>query len=137
MISFGVIMCAEVCQGAAQRRFTEQNELGKTFAFDRAYPPLRVTIQIWAACRQSHAAYRAGRESIAEVRAELLVAIVQHVPAPFQIARALQRRVTSHLLHPARVRMSGDPADPPDGSLVRYRTGRSKSPGLARWAPQP
>src|SRR5947209_5965210 len=112
MISFGVIMLAEVCQGAAQRGFTEQNELGKTFAFDRAYPPLRVTIQIWAACRQSHAAYTAGRESIAEVRAELLVAIVQHVAAPFQIARTLQRRVTSHLLHPARVRMSGDPADP-------------------------
>jgi len=44
-------MFAEVCQGAAQRGFTEQNELGKTFAFDRAYPPLRVTIQIWAACR--------------------------------------------------------------------------------------
>src|SRR5213083_945837 len=91
MISFGVIMLAEVCQGAAQRGFTEQNELGKTFAFDRAYPPLRVTIQIWAACRQSHAAYPGGRESIAEVRAELLVAIVQHVAAPFQIARTLQR----------------------------------------------
>src|SRR2546422_534714 len=78
MISFGVIMLAEVCQGAAQREFTEQNELGKTFAFARASPPLRVTIQIWAACRQSHTAYPAGRESIAEVRAELLVAIVQH-----------------------------------------------------------
>jgi hypothetical protein len=37
-------MFAEVCQGAAQRGFTEQNELGKTFAFDQAYPPLRVTI---------------------------------------------------------------------------------------------
>src|SRR6267378_2234352 len=98
MISFGVIMCAEVCQGAAQRGFTEQNELGKTFAFDRAYPPLRVTIQIWAACRQSHAAYPAGRESIAEVRAELLVAIVQHVATPFQIARTLQRRIYEPLV---------------------------------------
>src|ERR1700693_1301843 len=106
MISFGVIMCAEVCQGAAQRGFTEQNELGKAFAFDRAYPPLRVTIQIWAACRQSYAAYTSGRESTAEVRAKRLVAIVQQVAAPFQIARTLQRRVTRYLLHPGRVWMS-------------------------------
>src|SRR5438876_10229862 len=104
MISFGVIMLAEVCQGAAQRGFTEQNELGKTVAFDRAYPPLRVTIQIWAACRQSHTAYPAGHGSIAEVRAELLVAIVQHVGAPFQIPRSLERGVRSHLSRSARVR---------------------------------
>src|ERR1700686_100245 len=117
MISFGVIMFAEVCQGAAQRGFTEQNELGKTFAFDRAYPPLRVTIQIWAACRQSHAAYPAGRESIAEVRAELLVGMVQHVAAPFKTARPPQRGVRGHFLHPARLRMSGDPADPSPTAL--------------------
>src|SRR5205807_9882344 len=97
MISFGVIMFAEVCQGAAQRGFTEQNELGKTFAFDRAYPPPRATIQIWAACRQRHAAYPAGRESIAEIRAEPLAATAQHEAAPLQIARLLQRRAPRQL----------------------------------------
>ena len=93
-------MFAEVCQGAAQRGFTEQNELGKTFAFDRAYPPLCVTIQIWAACRQSHAAYPAGRESIAEVRAELLVAIMKHVAILTEVAGCLVDGITSHLGHP-------------------------------------
>ena len=44
--SFGVVMFAEVCQGAAQRGFTKQNELGKTFILDRAYPTLRVGVQI-------------------------------------------------------------------------------------------
>src|SRR5690348_8877172 len=96
MISLGVVMFAEVRQGAAQRGFTEQNEPRKTFALHRPYPSLRKRIQIWAACRQGHAAYTAGRQSIAEVRAELLVAIVQHVAASFQIARIVQRRVASH-----------------------------------------
>jgi len=112
MISFDVIMFAEVRQGATQRGFTEENKLGKTFALDRAYPSLRKGIQIRAACRERHSAYTASCESIAEVRAELLVAIVQHVAASFRITRILQRCVASHLLHPARVRMSVNPADP-------------------------
>jgi hypothetical protein len=41
---FRGVMFAEVCQGAAQRGFPDQNELGKTFALDRAYPTFRVTI---------------------------------------------------------------------------------------------
>ena len=44
--TFGVIMLAEVCQGTTQRGFAEQNELGKTFALDRAYPPLRKRIGV-------------------------------------------------------------------------------------------
>ena len=105
-------MFAEIGQGATQRGFTEQDQLGKTLTLDRAYPTLRKRIQIWAACRQDQAAYTADRESTAEVRAELLVAIAQHVDALFQIASILQRRVASHLLHPGRIRMSCDPAHP-------------------------
>jgi hypothetical protein len=33
MISLGVVMFAEVFQGAAQRSLTKQNEMGKTLAF--------------------------------------------------------------------------------------------------------
>src|SRR5215467_3615070 len=133
MVSFGVVIFAEACQGAAQRGFPEQNELGKTFGLDRAYPSLRVAIQIWTACRQDHAGYTAGRQSIAELRVKLLVAIMQQVAATFQVARLLHRRVASYLLHPARIRMSGDPADPyptalqfdKEQNVVRYQA----SPG--------
>ncbi len=111
MISLSLIMFAEVPKGAAQGGFTEQDQLGKTLALDRANPTFRVTVQIGAAGRQGHAVDPAGREGLAEIRAELRVAIVQHVAAPFQIAHILQRRVASHLLHPVRVRMSSDPGE--------------------------
>ena len=104
-------MFAEVREGPPQRGFAEQDQLGKTLALDRANPTFRVTIQIGAACRQGHTVYTAGREGLAEIRAELRVAIVQHVAAPLQIAHILQRRVASHLLHPVRVRMSSDPGE--------------------------
>lgn len=69
-------MFAEVREGPPQRRFTEQDQLGKTLALDRPNPTFRVTIQIWATGRQGHAVNTASRESLAEILAELRVAIV-------------------------------------------------------------
>jgi hypothetical protein len=46
MISLGVIVFAEVFQGVAQRCFPKQNEMGKTFALDRAHPALREGIRM-------------------------------------------------------------------------------------------
>ena len=52
MDAFFVIMFAEVFQGASQRAFPEQNEMGMAFAFHRAHPSLREGIQIRAARRK-------------------------------------------------------------------------------------
>ena len=57
MISLGLIMFAEVREGPSQRGFTEQDQLGKALALDRANPTFRVTIQIGAAGRQGDAVF--------------------------------------------------------------------------------
>ena len=46
VIPLAVIMFAEVFQGAAQRAFPKQNEMGKTLALHRAHPALREGIGI-------------------------------------------------------------------------------------------
>ena len=79
MISLGVIVFAEVFQGVAQRCFPTQNEMGKTFALDRAHPALREGIQIWAARRKSQALHTFGCQGLSEVSAELGIAVVQHI----------------------------------------------------------
>src|SRR6187399_3036165 len=72
-------MFAEVLQGAAQRAFTEQNEMGKTLAFHRAHPALRKGIQIRAARRKPQALHTSGYQGLAKLSAELGITVVQHV----------------------------------------------------------
>src|SRR5258707_14568503 len=86
MISLGVIVFAEVFQGVAQRCFPKQNEMGKTFALDRAHPALREGIQIWAARRKSQALHTFGCQGLSEVSAELGIAVVQHIAMAVQIS---------------------------------------------------
>jgi hypothetical protein len=93
LISFGMVMFAEVRQGAAQREFAEQNEQGKDIRFGPSVSIALKRHSDGAACGQQHAVDPVGRESLAEVRTELLVAIVPHVVASFPIARLLARRV--------------------------------------------
>jgi len=100
MISLGVIMLAEICQGATQRGFTEQNELGKTFTLDRAYPSLRKGIQIGAARRKSQALHTARCQGLAEFSAEHRIAVVEHVPMLAQTPGLLVDRIACDLRHP-------------------------------------
>src|SRR6516225_9776496 len=86
VIPLAVIMLAEVFQGAAQRAFPEQNEMGKAFASHRAHPSLRERVQIRAARRQSQALYTSGCQRLSEVRAELGIPVVQHIAMAAQIS---------------------------------------------------
>src|SRR6516165_6851567 len=108
MIPLTVIMFAEVFQGAAQRAFPEQNEMGKAFASHRTHPSLRESIQIRAARRQSQALYTSGCQPLSEVRAELGIAVVQHIAMAAQISPVLVHHVTGHLGHPLLGGMARD-----------------------------
>src|SRR6516165_1878072 len=110
VIPLTVIMLAEVFQGAAQRAFPKQNEMRKTFAFHRAHPSLREGVQIRAARRQSQALHTSGCQRLSKVRAELGIAVVQHIVMATQISRFVVHRVAGHLSHPCFGRMPGDPA---------------------------
>src|SRR5262245_5271001 len=79
-------MFAEVFQGAAQRAFSKQNEMGKTLALHRAHPSLREGVQIRAARRKSQALYSSGCQRLSETRAELRIAVVQHIAMAAQIS---------------------------------------------------
>ena len=71
MVPLVLIMFAEVGQSAAQRGFTENNQLGQAFAFDRTYPPPRKRIEIWTAWRKSQALRAARCQGLAEFSADL------------------------------------------------------------------
>src|SRR5215469_17032982 len=108
VIPLAVIMFAEVFQGAAQRAFPKQNEMGKTLALHRAHPSLREGIQIRAARRKSQALYSSGCQRLSEIRAELRIAVVQHIAMAAQISGFLVHRVAGHLGHPLLRRMARD-----------------------------
>src|SRR5215471_4221626 len=101
-------MFAEVFQGAAQRAFPKQNEMGKTLALHRAHPSLRESIQIGAARRKPQALYTSGCQRLSEISAELRIAVVQHIAMATQKSRFLVHRVTGHLGHPLLGGMARD-----------------------------
>src|SRR5215469_12084266 len=100
VIPLAVIMFAEVFQGAAQRAFPKQNEMGKTLALYRAHPSLREGIQIRAARRKPQALYTPGCQRLSEISAELGIAVVQHIARAAQISGFLVHRIAGHLGHP-------------------------------------
>src|SRR5262249_27476721 len=96
VIPLTVIMFAEVFQGAPQRAFPEQNEMGQTLALHRAHPSLREGVQIRAARRKPQALYTSGCQRLSEIGAELGIAVVQHIAMAAQISRFLVHRIAGH-----------------------------------------
>src|SRR5215469_13906579 len=80
----------------------------KTFALHRAHPSLREGIQIRAARRQSQALDTSGCQGLPEVRAELAIAVVQHIAMATQISGFLVHRVAGHLGYPLLGGMARD-----------------------------
>src|SRR6516225_7501691 len=95
--------------------FPEQDQMGQALLFNRSHPALRKSVQIRAARRQSQTLHARYCQGLAELSAELGIAIVQHVATAVQMSHPLQCRVASHLTHPARLRTIGDASngDPP------------------------
>ena len=62
MIALRMIMGHELGQGALERAFAKQDELGEAFFLDGSHPTLRERIQIWAAGWKSQALYTFGRQ---------------------------------------------------------------------------
>jgi hypothetical protein len=71
VIPLAVIMLAEVFQGAVQRAFPEQNEMGKG-RFSPSHPSLREGVQIWAARRKSQALFTSGCQGLLELAQNLV-----------------------------------------------------------------
>src|SRR5215813_14392784 len=71
-----------------------------------------MSVEVGTSRRDRHPLNTAGRKRFPKFGAKLLIAIVQQVTTTVQIAGTLHRCITSHLLHPARVRMARDAAQP-------------------------
>src|SRR6516162_11409374 len=111
MVAFCMIMLLELDERFPQRTFPEQDQMGQALLFNRSHPALRKSVQIRAAGRNSQTLHARYCQGLAELSAELGIAIVQHVATAVQMSDPLQCCVASYLTHPARLRMIGDASD--------------------------
>src|SRR6516162_3633033 len=108
-------MLLELGERFPQRTFPEQGQMGQALLFNRSHPALCKSVQIRAARRKSQTLHARYCQGLAEFRAELGIAIVQHVATAVQMSHGVKSRVASYLTHPARLRTIGDASngDPP------------------------
>ena len=86
MVSFAVIMRAELGQGPRQRAFAEQNQLRQTLLLGGPNPTFRKGVQIRTSGGKRPGLHTACRQHGPKRCAELRVTIVQNITASIQIS---------------------------------------------------
>ena len=76
MVAFCVIMLLELDERSPQRTFPEQDPMGQALLFNRSHPALRKSVPIRAARRKSQTLHARYCQGLAELSAELGIAIV-------------------------------------------------------------
>jgi hypothetical protein len=109
VVSFAVIMSAELGQRPCQKAFAEQDQLRQTLLLGGPNPTFRKSVQIWASGGKRGALHAARRQYRPKRRTEFRIAIVQNIAAGIKIAPSFLGRATGDLLHPLLIGMSGDP----------------------------
>src|SRR5215472_15412022 len=89
VVAFLVIMLLELGERFPQRTFPEQDQMGQALLFNRPHPALCKSVQIRAARRKSQTLHAPYCQSLAELSAELGIAIVQQVATAVQLSDAL------------------------------------------------
>jgi hypothetical protein len=99
MRPFKMIMLDELSDCLAQRRFTKEDELRQTLAFDRAYPAFREGVQIGTAGWQCERLNGGRLKGVSKGSTELAAAIVENETNRKQSAVDCIDRPASHLHH--------------------------------------
>src|SRR6516162_7374398 len=117
-------MLLELGERFPQRTFPEQGQMGQALLFNRSHPALCKSVPIRAARRQSQTLHARYCQGLAEFRAELGIAIVQHVATAVEMSHPRKCCVASHLTHPACIRTIRDAGDgdPPALEVNENRT---------------